>query len=132
VAADGTVAFVSESGAAVPADQRASLAAAAMGSGIGGQVAAGPVCPVVRPGQSGCDDRPVSGAVLVVQGADGKEVARFTTDASGLYRIPLPAGSYTLVPQPVEGVLGTGGPQPAKVAEGRLLLVDIGYDTGIR
>jgi len=132
VAVDGTVTLASETGAALPAAQRTSLGASATTSGIGGQVTAGPVCPVVRPGQSGCDEKPVAGAVLVVQDAGGKEVARFTTDASGLFRIALPAGSYTVVAQPVEGVMRTPAPQPAKVVAGRLEIIAVGYDTGIR
>jgi hypothetical protein len=132
VSGDGTVSLASETGAALPADQRTSLGASATTTGIGGQVTAGPVCPVVRPGQSGCDAKPVAGAVLVVQDAGGKDVARFTTDASGLFRIALPAGSYTLVAQPVEGLMGTPGPQPVKVVMGQLEIIAVGYDTGIR
>jgi hypothetical protein len=132
VAADGSVAFVSEAGAPVPDDQRASLAAAAAASGVGGQVTAGPTCPVERPGDPACVARPVANAVLVVTGADDSEVARFTTDASGLFRIALPAGSYTLTPQPVAGLMGTPAPEPFTVSAGRLTVVALGYDTGIR
>ena len=132
VAADGAVNLASQTGAAIPTDERAKLAAASTTTGIGGQATAGPVCPVVRPGASGCDERPVAGAVLLVQDAGGTEVARFTTDASGLFRIALPAGRYTLLAQPVEGLMGAPGMQPVKVVAGHLEIVTVSYDTGIR
>ncbi len=132
VGADGSVAFAGETGPAVPAGDLAALASAATSSGVGGQVGAGPTCPVVRPGQSGCDDRPVAGAVLVVRGAVGQELARFTTDASGLYRIALPAGAYTLAAQSVAGLLGTPAPISFHVAAGVLTVLPVTYDTGIR
>ncbi|HEY4752032.1 MAG TPA: hypothetical protein VIH37_02030, partial [Candidatus Limnocylindrales bacterium] len=49
VGADGTVSLASASGPAVPQEQRAALLAAATESGVGGQVTAGPTCPVERP-----------------------------------------------------------------------------------
>ncbi len=132
VAPDGTVSFIGETGAAVPEDQLAILAAAATSSGVGGRVTASPVCPVQRLGDTTCDPKPVDGAVLVVKDQGGAEVARFTTDASGLYRIPLPAGTYTLEPQPVAGLMGTPAPLPFTVAAGELTLLPVAYDTGIR
>ncbi len=132
VAADGTVAFVGESGAPLPAQQQALLVVAAKTSGVGGTVTAGPTCPVVRPGASGCDDRPVAAAVLLVKDAGGSEVARFTTDASGLFRIALAPGSYTLEPQAVAGILGNARPAPFTVEDAKLTLVAVSYDTGIR
>ena len=97
------------------------------------RVVAGPVCPVVTPNSSGCDDRPVPNAELVVRSAAGPEVARVRTDANGLATLSLPPGAYLLEPQPVEGLMGTapsleftvlaGGPAPELV---------VTYDTGIR
>ena len=103
---DGPVTFVAERPA--PRSRRpgeSSLAAAAaIATGVGGRVTAGPTCPVVqarrprlrRPagqrGRAGRDRRRA-----------GPEVARVTTDAAGLYRIGLPPGDYTLEPQPVRG-----------------------------
>ena len=100
--------------------------------GVGGEVTSGPVCPVERPGDSACSPRPVVGAVLVIKDATGAEAARSTTDASGLYRVKLVPGSYTLVPQPVAGLMGTPGPQPFTVASDRTTVVNVSYDTGIR
>ncbi len=65
-------------------------------------------------------------------GAGGAEVARFTTDATGLFRLGLLPGDYTLVPQPVEGLMGTAAPMPFTVTDGDETFLDVGYDTGIR
>lgn len=132
VASDGTPTLQSESGSALPAAQRDALASTSGASGIGGEVTAGPTCPVERPGDSACAARPVNGAVLVVRDAGGKEVARFTTDASGLFRIDLAPGTYTLAAQPTTGLMGTPAQQQVTVAVGRLTEIAVGYDTGIR
>ena len=132
VAADGTVTWIGEEGSVLAPEQTAALASAAVGSGVGGRVTGGPTCPVERPGDPACAARIVAGAVLTVRDAGGNEVARFTTDASGFYRIALPAGEYTLEGAPVEGFMS--GPSPASftVADGALTSLDPGYDTGIR
>lgn len=105
------------------------------GSGTVSIVAfAGPTCPVVSdPPDPDCDDRPVDGAVIVVRDEDGGEVARMTTDADGRATVDLPPGRYSLVPQPVEGLMGTPGPIEVTVADGAVgEPVAIPYDTGIR
>jgi hypothetical protein len=132
VASDGLVTLQSETGSALSADQGAALAGTSSVSGIGGEITAGPTCPVERPGDSACGPRPVTGAVLVVKDGSGQEVARFTTDASGLFRIDLAPGTYTMAAQPVAGILGTPGPQQVTVSDGKLTTATLGYDTGIR
>jgi hypothetical protein len=135
VLADGSVVFVSEAGPSIPPDVMSELqsAAATTGpTGVTGMVTAGPVCPVERPGQSGCNPRPVDGAVLIVRGSGGQEVTRFVTDASGLFRIALDPGDYTMEPQPVEGLMGTAPATPFTVTQGRETFLDLSYDTGIR
>ena len=104
---------------------------------VTGVATAGPVCPVERPGDSACAPRPVGDAVIVVTRPDGTELARVTTAADGRFSLDLPAGDYILVPQPVDGLLGTApsvpftvgstdqpGPSPS--------LLHVEYDTGIR
>jgi hypothetical protein len=102
---------------------------------IRGVATAGPVCPVERPGDSACAPRPVGGATIVVKAAGGAEVRRVTTASDGSFAVDLVAGDYVLVPQPVEGLMGTaeqiaisvpaaGAPLPSPV--------QIQYDTGIR
>lgn len=132
VAADGTVAFTGESGSLVTDEILAGRQAASTATGVAGRVGAGPTCPVERPGDPACAPRMVSGAVLVVQDEGGKEIARITTDGSGLFRLALPAGTYTLVPQAVEGYMGTAAPVPFTVAKAGEAWLDVSYDTGIR
>ena len=55
-----------------------------------------------------------------------------TTGADGTFAVPLPAGSYVVVPQPVEGLMGTAPQQSVDVAAGTRSDIVIVYDTGIR
>lgn len=99
-----------------------------------GTVTAGPICPVVRqPPDPACAARPVTGAVLIIRQADtGTEAARATVAQDGTYAVDLPAGTYSVEPQPVDGLLGTPGPQPVEISEIDSASLDFGYDTGIR
>ena len=74
----------------------------------------------------------VAGATLVVADGGGTEVARFTTDGSGLFRVALQPGEYTVQASPVEGLMGTPGPATAEVQGGAETWLDLDYDTGIR
>jgi hypothetical protein len=132
VAADGSTAWVGEQGAQLDDQVLNQLQAASTAQGVGGWAFAGPTCPVERPGDSACARRMVGGAVLVVTGADGKEVARFTTDGSGLFRVHLDPGEYTVQAAPVQGLMGTPGPATAEVQAGKEVWLDVAYDTGIR
>lgn len=97
-----------------------------------GFVHAGPVCPVEKdPPDPECADRPVAGALLLVVDADGEGVGEVRTDVEGLFELRLPAGVYTLVPQPVDGLLGTASPIDFSVG-GLQPDLDVAYDTGIR
>ncbi len=132
VTGDGAVTFVSEQGSVLAPEILAGLHANPKGTGAGGRVTAGPTCPVERPGDAACAPRTVEGAVLIVSDGGGNEVARVTTDASGLFRFSMPAGDYTLGPEPVEGLMGTAQPMPFTVANGTVTWLDVAYDTGIR
>lgn len=96
-----------------------------------GVALAGPVCPVQQfPPDPACDDRPVPEAVGVVETPDGEEVARFSTGADGRFTVVLAPGVYVLIPQAVEGLLGTAAPVNLEVpTTGPVTLL---YDTGIR
>jgi hypothetical protein len=118
--------------AGVPSPTPASPAAGAV---VHGRVHAGPSCPVEKvPPDPACADRPVAGAVLIVTTAAGVEVARATSAADGTFRVTLPAGDYILVPQPVQGYMGTASPVPfhAQGDGAAPAPLDISYDTGIR
>ncbi|HEX6139745.1 MAG TPA: carboxypeptidase-like regulatory domain-containing protein [Candidatus Limnocylindria bacterium] len=105
---------------------------ASLGS-IRGTVTAGPVCPVVTdPPDPACADRAVAGAEIVVQGADGLEVARVRSGTDGRFSLQVQAGTYRVVPQPVTGLLGTASPQEVAVTPAATTEVAISYDTGIR
>jgi len=98
-----------------------------------GEVLAGPVCPAVTdPPDPECADRAVPGAILVIERTAGGEVTRVTADENGRFEIVLAVGSYTLVPQPVVGLLGTAPPQTFEMAEAETTELLVVYDTGIR
>lgn len=102
---------------------------------VHGLVTAGPTCPVVTdPPSSSCADRPVEGATLIVTTDAGSEIARATTAADGTFALSLPPGTYRLVPQPVDGLMGTPPPIAFAVLTGSspIELSPITYDTGIR
>ena len=99
-----------------------------------GLATAGPVCPVERtPPDPSCAPRPVVGARLLVRDAAGHTVATLISDTGGRFSAQLPAGTYQLVPQPVEGLLGTAPAvdfQLGPASPSASLAVD--YDTGLR
>lgn len=104
---------------------------AASGS-VTGIAVAGPVCPVERiPPDPACAPRPVAGARLKATDQSGREVAETTTDSAGRFRLTLVPGSYRLVPQPVQGLMGTAGAMDFQVGDGPVDLT-VNYDTGIR
>jgi hypothetical protein len=120
------------------------LASACSGSGgsttsdltgsVVGTVLSGPTCPVEQePPDPDCADRPVIGAVIVVMDA-GEEFTRVTTDEDGTFQIRLPIGTeYMLVPQTVEGLLGTPSATTVVLtAVNERVRVTFTYDTGIR
>jgi len=98
---------------------------------VRGYVHAGPTCPVVRePPDPNCADRPVANAEMVVMSAGGTEAARAVTDDQGRFVVVLSVGAYVLVPQRVEGLVGTA-PEQTFAVPGTTEL-DVAYDTGIR
>jgi hypothetical protein len=100
---------------------------------VSGVVTAGPTCPVATdPPDPNCADRPVPGARLAILDAGGKHVGDLTADQNGEFTIGLPAGSYRLVPQPVEGLLGTAAEQTFEVGQSVHVTLTVVYDTGIR
>lgn len=94
---------------------------------------AGPVCPVeTDPPSPDCAPQPVDMAIIVVSGPGGAEHARGTTGSDGTVVLEVAAGNLTIVPQPVERLLGTAAAVTVTVAAGQTLRVTVGYDTGIR
>lgn len=102
---------------------------------VSGRATAGPTCPVERnPPDPACAARPVAGAVLVIQdAASGREVTRVTTDQDGRFSVALAPGSYHLVPQTANGLMGGAPPVDFQVEAGRSTPpLGVSYDTGIR
>lgn len=94
---------------------------------------AGPVCPVeTDPPSPECAPRPVPDAVMVVTNAAGSEVARGATAADGTLVLEVPAGELTIMPQAVDGLLGTAAPIVLTIAADQTINVTADYDTGIR
>jgi hypothetical protein len=77
-----------------------------------------------------CPDKPYQ-ATIIVLNQGGGEVRRFQTDAEGRFRIELPPGTYTLVPQS-PGKLPRAGEQTVMVTSGQFTAVTITFDSGIR
>ena len=129
---DVAVSVVSEAGPPVPAEAWPSPPGAGR-TGIAGIALAGPVCPVeTEPPDPACAPRPVAGAIVLIRVGGGPEVARAVTGADGIFFVELPAGEYVVEPQPVEGLLGTAGPQGVSVVAGSAVAIQLDYDTGIR
>jgi hypothetical protein len=99
-----------------------------------GAVTAAPTCPVEHaPPAPACSAQPVPHAVILIQDANGRELESVASGPNGTFVTSLPPGSYRLVPQPVEGLLGTPAPISLEVQAGeKQASVEIRYDTGIR
>lgn len=96
---------------------------------------AGPVCPVeTDPPDPECAPRPVQGALILVQPADGRDivVAQGETDADGRVLLDVPAGDYLVIGAAVEGLMGVPQPIAVTVEADEATPVGLGYDTGIR
>jgi len=99
--------------------------------GIVGQALLGPICPV-QCEDDPCPDQPYP-TTITVQDAGGNVVAMISTDVQGVFRIDLPAGTYTLIPQnPTDSPFPVAGPQQVSVQDGLYTTVVVSYDTGIR
>jgi hypothetical protein len=98
-------------------------------TGIQGMVLAGPQCPVITEA-SPCPDVPIE-ATVVATDATGHVVARADSDAGGRFRMPVPAGTYTIH---VEGLTGIQFAKPVSVSvpRDRFVSVTVSVDTGIR
>jgi hypothetical protein len=136
VARDGTIELLAEAGPPVPTNPGAGGANGSATTepgppGIRGLATAGPVCPVAKPNDPACADRPVAGATIHIFDERGLEVAQLETDAGGAFLVSLEPGVYRVVADPVEGLMRT--PEPLEVTVGAAMsVVTLTFDTGIR
>jgi hypothetical protein len=98
-------------------------------TGVYGYVTAGPTCPVERPDRP-CPPRPVT-AHIAAASATGILVGATSSDAGGLYRLTLAAGTYTLFVSN-GNIFPRCPPTRVVVTAGHLSRNDIQCDTGIR
>lgn len=100
---------------------------------LSGTAVAGPICPVERlPPDPACAPRPVEGARILVVDLNGAQVAEGMTDAAGAFSIELLPGSYTLLSQPIDGLMGVPSPHAVDVGHDGADGIVLDYDTGIR
>jgi uncharacterized surface anchored protein len=74
---------------------------------------------------------PLAHADFVVQQED-REVASFTTDENGRFRVSLPPGHYTVSKKAKKGGIGKYGPFEVDVVAGQVAAVEWHCDTGMR
>lgn len=100
---------------------------------ITGVVVAGPVCPVESdPPDPNCAPRPVVGAQIVLEPVSGRRLTA-VSDATGTFVVEFfELGSYQIVPQTVEGLMGVAPPFEVVIQAGANDIGLIVYDTGIR
>ena len=101
------------------------------GTGIEGVITFGPT----QGGPIRADtpsSNPLANAAFVVENEKGAEVASFTTDDQGRFRVPLTPGHYTVSKKGKKHGIGHYGPFDVDVVAGRMTNVQWECDTGIR
>jgi hypothetical protein len=99
-------------------------------TGIEGVIVISPT----KPGPIRADapgSQPLANATFVVENEKG-EVASFTTDDQGRFRIPLPPGHYKVSIKGRKSSIGHFGPFEANVVPGTMTKVHWECDSGIR
>jgi hypothetical protein len=100
---------------------------------VSGVALAGPTCPVeTNPPDPACAPRPVAGAVIDAFDSSESLYASAVTGDSGQFTFALPAGEYTIVAQPMQGLMGVAPPVEISVVDAPVDLGVLEYDTGIR
>jgi hypothetical protein len=93
-------------------------------------VVAAPVCPVEKnPPDPTCAPRPLAGVEIKLS---GPRTVTLISNADGIAIGTLPAGSYTVTPQPTKLAMGTAGAFALIVPASGSIGATATYDTGIR
>ncbi len=99
-------------------------------TGIEGSIAISPIQPgPVRADSPGSN--PLANTAFVVESQKG-QVASFTTDDQGHFRIPLAPGHYTVAIKGRKLSIGHFGPFEVDVVSGKMTKVEWQCDSGIR
>jgi hypothetical protein len=101
------------------------------GTGIEGVITFSPT----QPGPISADapsSKPLADITFVVENNQGAEVASFTTDVQGRFRVPLAPGHYTVSRKGKKGGPGRFGPFDVDVRADQMTSVTWECDTGIR
>jgi len=101
------------------------------GTGIEGVITFGPTQggPIKADTPS---SKPLANATFVVENEKGAEIASFTTDDQGRFRVPLTPGRYTVSKEGKKPGIGHYGPFDVDVVAGRMTKVQWECDSGIR
>jgi hypothetical protein len=100
------------------------------GTGIEGVISLGPTHGgPIRPGIP--SSKPFANAIFAVKNEKG-EVASFTTDDQGKFRVTLAPGHYTVSMKNRKGGIGHYGPFEVDVVAGKMTQVEWECDTGMR
>jgi len=103
-------------------------------SGIYGKTVRGPNRPVNSESDTTDPYTPFPATGVIKTVTDNKEVARFTSDVNGEFRVSLPPGKYVIEPLPVNNKRWPRPDSPCVVAvdPNHSVEIKIQYDTGIR
>lgn len=101
-------------------------------SGVSGTVLLGPTCPVERiPPDPQCAEKPYATAITVTRTGSTAPFVIGSSDVSGVFRFPLPPGSYTLTASGGK-MLPRCSPIDVTVPASGYATTTISCDTGIR
>ncbi|HEY4493651.1 MAG TPA: GDYXXLXY domain-containing protein [Candidatus Paceibacterota bacterium] len=105
-------------------------------SGVKGIVLLGPICPVMREGDSSCDDNLYQTTIGIREVNSRNPMAAITNDTRGYFEVSLPSGVYIFEPVPRKASPDSPFPfcaeQTVVVNEGSFTDVVLHCDTGIR
>jgi len=99
-------------------------------SGLEGQMWLGPTCPVQKPNDPACDDRPYAG-LAQVETLEGMVVAQVQADAEGRFKVGVRPGAYILAGKSAP-VYPRGERIGVTVPQSGFAPVTLHFDTGIR
>jgi hypothetical protein len=100
-------------------------------TGVKGIVTIGPTCPVERPGDPNCRDKPYRAAMKLVRARGHTLVKTFTPGSDGRFTVHVAAGRYVLE-KAVPSRLPSLRPVTVTVRRHQFTRVAIQFDSGIR